>query len=72
MCIAGEVFSQGQNCWENVNTRTSISQTDIYDSQNIVVLLINELVQILLVVDVCDELASLDSICCMVRIVQDA
>ena len=72
MCVACKVLGQGKNCWEDVNARTSILEADINDSQHIVCLLIDKLIQFLLVVNVCNELASLDSACCMVRVVQDA
>lgn len=72
MGIACEVLGQGKNCWEDVNARSSIFEADVNDSQDIVCLLVDELIQLLLVVNVCDELAGLDSICGMVRVVQDA
>jgi len=67
---ACEVFSERQHRWEDVNAGRCIPKAHIDDCQDIVRLFADEGIQVSLAVKLCDKVAGLHSIGCLIPIVQ--
>jgi len=67
--VACEVLGKRQHSWEDVNARRCIPKADVHHRQDIISLAVDELFQVRFVVKLCDVLAGLDTISCLIGIV---